>query len=211
MTEPGVTLTDYGLFIECVILVLLLPKGPAVDSSRKGWFVLFFMSLGLAALAGGTSHGFLNARHPRLDAIAWSVTMLAIGMAGLSIWNIGANLMGDVRLARLVAVAATLLFAVYVPVVLFIDDRFLVAILYYLPAILFLLLLLLRRYIDNGQGWHLSGFAGMALAVIAAGVQQTDIVIHPVWLDHNVLYHLLQAVAIWLVYLFARNAMQYTE
>jgi Family of unknown function (DUF6962) len=210
MAEPAVTLTDYGLVIECVIIVILLLRGPAANARLAHWFVLFFLSLGLAALAGGTSHGFLFERHPRLDAIAWSVTMLAIGVVGLSTWNIGAHLISEARVAKRLAVASTLLFAVYVPVVLFIDAGFLVAILYYLPAILLLLLLLLRRYLDTGQGWILPGIAGLALAVIAAAVQQSGIVIHTPWLDHNVLYHLLQAIAIVLVYLFARNAVQYT-
>jgi len=210
ITEPAVCLTDYALVIESVVVATLLLRKPAANARLRGWFVLFFLALGLAALAGGTSHGFLQDRHPQLDAIAWSVTLLAIGMVGLAGWNIAATMIGEPRLARLVAVVAMLSFAGYVPVVLFIDDRFLVAVLYYLPATLFLLLLLLWRYIHTGHGWILPGIAGLALALAGAAVQQSGIVIHPVWLDHNVLYHLIQAAAILLIYAFARFAVQYT-
>jgi len=210
ITEPVVCLTDFALVIECVVVAARLPRGADVNARLRGWFVLFLLALGLAALAGGTSHGFLQYRHPQLDAIAWSVTLLAIGMVGLAGWNIGACLIGEPRLARPIAVVAMLLFAGYVPVVLFIDDRFLVAVLYYLPATLFLLLLLIWRYIDTGNGWILPGIAGLGLTLAGAAVQQSGIVIHPVWLDHNVLYHLIQAAAIALVYVFARYAVKDT-
>lgn len=211
MAEPAVSLTDYLLCLESTVIVTLLVRVRAVNTRLQRWLVLFFFALGLAALAGGTSHGFLQDQHPQLDAIAWSVTLLAIGMVGLSGWNISACLVGDRRLARLIAVTAALLFAAYVPVVLFVDTRFVVAVLYYLPATLFLLLLLVWRYSRTGHGWILHGIAGLVLALVAAAVQQIGFVIHPVWLDHNVLYHLIQAVAMLLIYLFARHAIQSTE
>lgn len=209
IAEPAVSLTDYGLFIESMVFVSMLWRGNTVFTGLRNWFVVFFLSLGLAALAGGTSHGFLQHQYPRLDAIAWSVTLLAIGVTGLSGWCISAGLTGNPQLARIITAVATLLFVAYVPVVLFVDTRFLVAVLYYLPATLFFLLLLLWRFIDTGQLWILHGIVGLALALVGAAVQQSGVVLHPHWLDHNVLYHLIQAFAMLFVFLFARYVTRF--
>src|SRR5712691_4867587 len=52
ISEPIVTLTDYGLTAECAVLAWLMSRragGPA-----REWFTLFFLSLGAGALTGGT-------------------------------------------------------------------------------------------------------------------------------------------------------------
>lgn len=58
ITEPDVTLTDYGLALECVLFTYLLHQQGHWRNSIRAWFILFFGSVGLAALAGGTVHGF---------------------------------------------------------------------------------------------------------------------------------------------------------
>ncbi|MEZ5542244.1 MAG: hypothetical protein R3F42_09375 [Pseudomonadota bacterium] len=209
IAQPAVSLTDFALFIESTVFAALLWRGRAVFAHLQVWFVVFFLSLALAALAGGISHGFLEHRHPALDALVWSVTLLAIGLTGLSTWFIGAGLLDESWLTRAIAVLASLLFVLYVAVVLFVDTRFLVAVLYYLPATLFLLLLLLWRFIDTGHFWIFPGISGLVLAVAAAAVQQSGLTLHPVWLDHNVLYHLIQAAAMLLFFLFARHITRY--
>jgi hypothetical protein len=57
----------------------------------------------------------------------------------------------------------------------------------------------------------LPGIPGLLLALFAAGVQQSDLVIHPVWLNQNVLYHLFEFVAILLLYVFASHVSQHRE
>jgi len=49
-----------------------------------------------------------------------------------------------------------------------------------------------------------AGMAGLLLTFIASGAQQAGIDLHPRYFNHNALYHLLQAVAMWLVYVSAR-------
>ncbi len=44
--------------------------------------------------------------------------------------------------------------------------------------------------------------------LVAAGVQQLGIALHPVYFDHNALYHLIQAVAVLMLFLSARGIVR---
>jgi hypothetical protein len=50
-----------------------------------------------------------------------------------------------------------------------------------------------------------AGLSGMVLTLVAAAVQQRGIALHPVYFNHNALYHAIQAVALWLIYVYARG------
>ena len=211
IAEPGVALTDFVLAVECLVLAVLLLRKDAADRRIRNRFVVFFSALGIAAFAGGLSHGFLHDQYPVPDQIAWSISLLAIGLVGLAGWYIGAWYMERLVLARRLVQATSLLFVLYCFVVVLYNNSFYMAILFYLPATLFLLLLLVTRYVKRNDSSVLPGIAGLLLALFAAGVQQSDLVIHPVWLNQNVLYHLLEFVAILLLYVFASRVSQHRE
>jgi len=59
IAEPAVTLTDYGLVLECLILGILLGRQKSKTTGGRQWFIVFFGALGLAAFMGGTAHGFI--------------------------------------------------------------------------------------------------------------------------------------------------------
>jgi hypothetical protein len=46
--------------------------------------------------------------------------------------------------------------------------------------------------------------AGLALVFVGAAVQQSGVALHPVYLDHNTVYHIIQGLALWLLYRAAR-------
>ena len=48
------------------------------------------------------------------------------------------------------------------------------------------------------------GIAGLVLTLIAAAIQQLRIGVHPQYLDHNALYHVVQAIALFLIFVAAR-------
>ena len=58
MTEPDVALTDYALFVECAAFAWLIARRPTDLMTLRRWTVLFFVFTALAALFGGTVHGF---------------------------------------------------------------------------------------------------------------------------------------------------------
>ena len=206
IAEPSVTLTDYGLAIECMILAIMLKrlKGSATANEFRNWFIVFFCALGMAAFLGGTTHGFIREKTSLLHTTVWNSTLIAIGAAGLAAWMIGGCLAASEKFNKWLTAAAVILFVIYCAVVVFLVNTFLVAIIYYLPATLFLFFAFLLRFLKRHSNYALSGISGLLLTFVAAGIQQFRIAPHPIWLDHNTLYHLVQAVAILLLFLAAR-------
>ncbi len=209
LAEPAVTLTDYGLVFECVILALLLNRLKGTATGFRNWFIVFFCALGFAAFAGGTAHGFIHEKTSLLHTAVWNSTLIAIGVAGLAAWMIGGRLVSSDTVRRGVSGAAVTLFVMYCTVVVLIVNSFLVAIIYYLPATLFLFMTFLLRYRQRRSKYGLSGMSGLLLTLAAAGIQQAGVALDPIWFDHNALYHLIQAVAILLLFLAARGFIRH--
>jgi len=204
LLEPDVALTDYGLALECAAFVVLLYRGAARNPALRNWFVLFFGAVGVAALAGGTAHGFIAEKQSTVHILLWQTIVVTIGLAALSAWAIGAHLLFPPRIIRRVVFTAVSLFVVYLGVARFVAQKFIVVIAYYLPATVFLFFALLVLYRRKPAAHLRAGLFGIALTFIAAGVQQAKFGLHP-YFNHNALYHALQALALYLIYLTTRS------
>jgi hypothetical protein len=199
IAEPDVTLTDFGLAIECGVFAGLLPaSGPTAR-----WFRRFFVATALASLLGGVVHGFFP-EPTALAGVLWAATLLAIGAAALAAWAAGSYLLVPASSARWIVGAAVVEFVAYATLVVSGADRFAVAIYHYAPAALFLLVALGGLLARTRARPAVLGVAGLVLTFVAAGVQAARIGIHPVLLGHNALYHLIQAVALALLFACAR-------
>jgi hypothetical protein len=203
LLEPDVTLTDYGIALECGALAWLVCRREGSD----GWFTWFFLATGTAALLGGTVHGFLSDKQSLWYVAAWDGTLLAIGLAALSGWAVGANMLFSPGPAARIVRAAATVYLFYTVVVIFVRNEFVVAILHYLPAAIFMLSAFVMAYRRSQRQVCLVGALGMILTFVAAGVQQAGIGLHPRYFNHNALYHLIQAVALVLIYRVARSAV----
>ena len=204
LTEPAVALTDYALAVECALFVLLLTSRRPVDQTLRFWFVVFFASAGGASLLGGTVHGFFSDATSNSRRILWQATLLAILVTSLATWRIGATIFltarGAINVRRLaIALVAALSF-----VVLFVRHEFVIAIIAYLPATLFLLVGLVAAYRSRRLPALRWGVAGLGLTFVAATVQRLRIAVHPHYFDHNALYHVIQGVGLWMIFLGAR-------
>jgi len=202
LLEPDVTLTDYALTLECAVLAWLAWRN---RFEPRFWCASFFAALALAALFGGSAHGFFADKTSGVHTFVWSASLLTIGWAALAIWAIGAQLILRVSWARVLRRIAAAVYVAYVLVVIVVDHRFVVAIVHYLPAALFLL-------VSFVVAWHrarapalLYGALGVVLTFVAAGVQQAGVGLHPRYFNHNALYHLIQAIALILLYLGMRS------
>jgi hypothetical protein len=197
-------LTDFALAIECAAFMLLLIRRPASDPLLRRWFVAFFASVAAASLLGGTMHGFFEFSTSPVRTILWTCTLLSILLTSFAAWSIAAILelnTGASKWARRFGQAQLLVLSL---VVLFVTRRFLVAIIAYLPATVFLLtslLLAYRRRRNSALAW---GVAGLALILAGSIVQQVGVTVHPVYLDHNTLYHVIQGIALWMIYRAAK-------
>ena len=86
MTEPDVTLTDYALMILCVAFVRnIAGQSFKMPILHKLWCV-FFGSVALASLMGGTVHGFFLDESSLGFQILWPITLLAVGVTAGTAW-----------------------------------------------------------------------------------------------------------------------------
>jgi hypothetical protein len=207
LLEPDVALTDFGLAIECACMAAWLHWHAPPDRPLRRWFVIFFGASGFAALLGGITHGFLPDTQSTIYRVIWNATLLAIGIAGLSSWGIGARLLFSKTAAKQVLILAGSLFALYVLTVLLLSQSFAVAIVYYVPAAAFLLISFVLTYLRRPRNYLVAGIAGLPLSFAAAAIQQTETGIVSLGLNHNALYHLVQAAVFLLIFLAARGLM----
>jgi hypothetical protein len=78
ITEPATMVTDYLITAWCVVLGTRLRRRLPCAGPIQLWIWMFWVTA-LAALAGGTAHGFkLYLEGPALAAI-WTLTVAAIG------------------------------------------------------------------------------------------------------------------------------------
>ena len=198
MTEPAVTLTDYGLTLLCALLAWR--ANSRVRAELRPWAIGLFAGSGAAALFGGTVHGFFGDATTVGYRVLWPATILAVGATGLAAWGLGARVggisAGGRRLTRIVLAA----FVAWVALVLAGQQAFVMAIVFYLPAVIYLTVRFARLYRRGPTPSRREALIGFGLTFAAAAIQQLQIPIHPVWFDHNALYHVMQAVAFVLLF-----------
>lgn len=205
MTEPDVTLTDYAIALECAILCALASRWQTPSHALRRWWIVFFASIGAGALFGGTVHGFFLDERTLGYRILWPATLLALGVTSMTMWFVGATAALQEPRATWLRRAAVAALLVYATVVLFADSRFVVAIAMYLPATVFLLITLCVLYARQRTRALAIGIAGLLLTFAAAAVQQLRIAVHPVYFNHNALYHVIQGIALAMIYVGARS------
>jgi cation transport ATPase len=96
-------------------------------------------------------------------------------------------------------------------VVLFFKHDFVVAIVDYFPVVLFLGWAFLAAYHRTRRTAFRLGFLGICVMLVAAAVQQARIGIHPRYFNHNAVYHVLQAIGQFMVFIAARDACRQSE
>ena len=201
MLEPAVALTDFALALACGLFAFLLSR--QAPAPTKPAFTALFAGTGLSALLGGISHGFVPG-----SELLWQATLLSISLAALATWIAAARLAlpgGLQRTIILFGVAAFVAQSVYI---LFVGQSFLVAIISYVPGALFLLIAFALAYRRRPSAFLLAGLAGSLLTFVAAGVQQMGISLHPDYFDHNAFYHLIQGIALLLLFHAARGLIK---
>ena len=178
MTEPTTVLTDYALAAVSAWL------GAKLFAASRGWAIAF-LALALAALLGGTWHGFWKS-----DAL-WKATTLSVGVASLGM-VIGSALhvvQGSPR--RLLVAFAAMKCLLYGAWMLRHDD-FIWVIADTGSALLVVALLHLYRL----NGWMLGG---VAVSIVAGLAQASGLALHQHF-NHNDLYHMIQIAAMVLFY-----------
>ena len=218
MTEPDVALTDYALALECAVFACSLARAPSTASASPtgrsaGWLrmgsMAFFAFLALAAVCGGTLHGFYLDGSAPGHSIWWKSALLAMGAAVSAGWVVAACLLVDGCGGRRVFGLAALAFVVYAGLVLGVVADFRLALagcLIITPALLAGFVRASRR--PGSPPRIRLAVWGLVLSVVGAALQQLQLGLHPRWFNHNAVYHAVEAVALALIFAGTRALLR---
>ena len=199
--DPDVVFTDLGLAILAAWLGWRLwARTDPGTLPRAG--VVLLGGLASAAFWGAIFHAFFPRNTATLPGfIAWIPVSLSILVVGATLLELSLRLVAP-RITppirrTLVAVYA----AAFATVVLLVDESFSSIVRFYLPPlVLFLFAAAWQAIRGASAAWTLIAVA-FTVSIAAAALQQTKVSIHPVYFDHNAVYHVVQAVAVVLLYL----------
>jgi hypothetical protein len=205
LTEPITMLTDYMLSL------LSLWFASEVWRKLKGqekiaalfWLGAFTFS-GLAALFGGTHHGFTNFYSEGLGANLWLATCLAINCANLflclttTIGHKSKVWLGIFVVKFFIFVVLTLAYA-----------NFILAALDYLLTLIVLLTLNGYRFKLTRAPHNLKILQGVIVAFVGIGIQLSGFGLHEHF-NHNDIFHIIQMFSSYLFYRGCREQLSPT-
>jgi hypothetical protein len=192
--DPDVVFTDLGLGALGAYLGWRLWRERAPG-------VVVMLGLASAALWGALFHAFFPAKTATTAGyvvwlfVAFSIAVVAESLLDMALTVLFARLSRGVRHA--IVFGYCVLFAV---VILFVDESFTTITRLYAPTVLLMLGVAQYQASRSGNARWMLVSGGLALSVLAALLQQARISIHPVYFDHNALYHVVQAAALVLLY-----------
>lgn len=198
--DPDVVYTDLALAVLGAYLAWrLIRRAPDSGIARRGAWLMG--GLASAAFWGAVFHAFFPENTAsRAGFLAWvpvvlSIVLVSATLASLSLGLLLPALGAGVRRALVLAYAAA-----FVAVTFLVDESYGTIVRFYAPAlVLFLLAAARRATAGTERGWWLLA-AAIVVSMLAALLQQARVVLHPVYFDHNALYHVVQGVALVMIY-----------
>ena len=192
-------ITDYLLGVWTLYLAVKLTR----EGIRLGQRSILiwgasFAATGLAALIGGTSHGFALYFGEVTKTVIWASTLYITGF--ISLFFLSAVIIATIKnpLQKWLIVGTVLKFVLFA-VWIYSHREFKYVILDYVPAMVGVLILqVYGKYSrgDRSAPWIISG---ILISLGAAGIQQSGLTLHEHF-NHNDLYHVIQMGAVYLLY-----------
>lgn len=210
--DPDVVYTDLGLAALGAYLAWRLWKARRSGFLARAGFVIL-AGLASAALWGAIFHAFFPANSTtRAGFIAWIPVSLSIVVVATTLLSLALRMLTS-RLSPAVRKPLVAMYALsFAFVVLFVDESYGTIVRFYGPTlVLFLLAAIVQALRGGGSAWWMLALS-LSLSIVAALMQQAEWSIHPVYFDHNAVYHVVQGVAIVFLYLgFRRVAAHATR
>ena len=193
--EPMTLLTDYVLGLLSLVLAVRM-RSRGLPHTRSDWAAALF-ACAVAAFAGGSYHGFLPYMNPGLARVLWLLTLLAVGAAAY--FAMVATCRAHLTRRQQLVISIARLKAVVYALFALASGLFLVAIIDYSLAFVFVLAAHLRAWLARGDRAALIVVLGVLVSFAAAGIQAAGLAPHPSF-NHNDLYHVVQMVGTALLY-----------
>lgn len=189
--EPMTLATDYLIAIAAMLFAWRL------RGTHRFWSLAFLFTA-IAALLGGTYHGFVPHLAPLAAIAVWKATLFSLGLTSFFLLlGLGAAVGAGAPSRSLTAFAVVKL-VVYTSWMITHDD-FVWVLIDYGIALLMLASFQLAAWLRHrapSAPWIL---ASVAVSILAAAVQASGLTLHRHF-NHNDLYHVIQVVALWLMY-----------
>jgi hypothetical protein len=176
--EPMTLATDYLLTIAAAVFAIRLWR------TNRNW-ALAFAFTAAGSFFGGTYHGFAPVVTPLTSVVLWKLTVFSIGLASFFL------VIGNARNLLLLALVKLIVYMSWMTT----HSEFVWVIADYGIALLIVGAVQLWRR-GPSTPWVIGS---IALSVIGALVQMTGLRLHEHF-NHNDLYHVIQLVALWLLY-----------
>lgn len=172
IAEPMTLATDLMLTVAALVFAARLWR------LNRMW-ALAFLCTAAGSFFGGMHHGFAPHLAPVASLLLWKATLFSIGFASFFL------LAGSHRRAAVFAVVKLVVYIAW----MIAHDEFVYVILDYGLTLLIVGILVRTRWV----------IASIVVSVIGALVQQSGFALHRHF-NHNDLYHVIQLVALWLLY-----------
>jgi hypothetical protein len=198
--DPDVVYTDLALAVLGAYLAWrLIRRAPESAFARRG--VWLMGALASAAFWGAVFHAFFPENTAtRAGYLAWVPVVLSIVVVSATLAALAVHLLMPAMSSGMRRVVVLVYALAFVAVTLLIDESYGTIVRFYAPAlILFLVAAARRASAGLERGWWLLA-AAIVVSMVAAVVQQARVVLHPVYFDHNALYHVVQGIALVMIY-----------
>jgi hypothetical protein len=205
--DPDVAFTDLGLALLGGYLGWRLWHAPGPRLLLRNGTVLMG-GLASAALWGAAFHAFFPAGTATLPGfLAWVPVVLSIVVAASAMLELSLRLLlPRIQLPARRSIVATYA-ASFAVVVLLVHESFSSIVCFYIPALILLLIAAGHQAIrSRDTGWALIAI-GLIMSAGAALLQQARVAVHPVYFDHNAVYHVVQGIALVVLYFGWRRAL----
>ena len=210
LSEPTTMLTDYILGVWTLYLAFkLIREGISVGQRSILFWGASFIATGIAALIGGTSHGFVLYFGDMTRVIIWASTLYITGF--ISLFFLSAAIIATIKkpLRNWLIALLVLKFFLFVYWI-FLHAEFKYVIYDYVPAMVGVLILQLYGKYKRGDRSAVWIVSGILVSFGAAGIQQSGFTLHENF-NHNDLYHVIQMGAIFLFYKGGRLLVDASE
>ena len=197
ITEPMTMLTDYLITIETFIFAGLLIRSKSKSKSLSLWIAAFF-SVGVAALCGGTYHGFAFYLQDSTSAILWMGVTYSLSLSSfLMLWATVINFIpSKFHKFSLTLVGFKSLLYLYLARQ---KDDFRYILADYMSASVAILVIVIFAFYTKKQPSAIFFITGIIILFIAGGVQQSGIILARNF-NYNDLSHIISMVAFYLLY-----------
>ena len=157
-----------------------------------------FRMLALGAFLGAISHGIGPYLSPVLRSLVWKFATYSIGIMGYSMVLTMLHHLFDYPVVlrwRWILIALIIIYLIIVTI----NDNFINVIRFYVPLMVIVVIGLFYTWLTvNADGSDMI-ILGILISFIAAGVQQSRIVLHE-HMNYNDIAHFIQMVAMWCFY-----------